>query len=215
MARGKLITFEGGEGSGKSTQAKKLFEHLVRNDIPAIHTREPGGTEEAEKIRSILVTGSQNKISPLTEVFLHSAARIEHLNKVILPAIAEGKIVVCDRFFDSTVAYQGYGHGVSLKTIEAINKIVAGDFQPDLTFIFDIDAKSGLARSTKRHGIEKSDENRYENIELAFHKRLRNGFLAIAGKENRCVVLNAEEDIETLHKEVVELVEKKLMADGQ
>jgi dTMP kinase len=209
--KGKLISFEGGEGSGKSTQAKKLFEYLQSNNIPSLLTREPGGTPSAEKIRNILVTGKLDDLDKLSEVMLHYAARNEHLKKKILPALAEGKIVITDRFYDSTIAYQGYGHKVDLKTIEQVHKLVVGDFKPNLTFIFDIDAEKGLARSGKRHVQENSDENRYENIPLDFHKRLRDGFLAIAKAEpERCMVINAEENIDTLEKQVWSIVNKNL-----
>ncbi len=208
---GKLISFEGGEGSGKSTQAKLLFQHLQKNNIPSILTREPGGTDSAEKIRNILVTGTLDNLDKISEVLLHYAARNEHLKKKILPALQAGKIVVTDRFYDSTIAYQGYGHQVDLKIIDTVHKIVVGDFKPDLTFIFDIAAEKGLERSERRHLQEDSNENRYENMDFDFHKRLRDGFLAIAKAEKqRCVVLNAEEDIDTLHKTVIETLKKKL-----
>ena len=134
-----FISFEGGEGTGKSTQSKLLFEYLKKEKIPAILTREPGGTETAEKIREILVTGKANKIIAKTELLLHYAARLDHMEKVILPALSKGKIVISDRFFDSTYAYQGYGHSVDIKMIDKLNQISLGGFKPDVSFIFDID----------------------------------------------------------------------------
>ena len=210
---GKLISFEGGEGSGKSTQSKLLSEYLKKNNVDVIHTREPGGTETAEKIRNILVTGNLDKLDKLSEILLHYAARNEHLNKVIRPAIKANKIVITDRFYDSTFAYQGYGHQVDLEIIKKVHAIVVGDFKPDLTFIFDIAAEKGLDRSERRHMQQASNENRYENIGLDFHKRLRDGFLAIAKAEPaRCVVMNAEEDIDILHKKVLETLKIKGIA---
>lgn len=206
--KGKLISFEGGEGSGKSTQSKLLFNYLISKNISAIHTREPGGTESAEKIRNILVTGNIDNLDKKTEVLLHYAARLEHMKKVVKPALEQGKIVITDRFFDSTYAYQGYGHGVEMDYINKIHDLVVADFKPDLTFIFDIPALKGLERSEKRHMQQSSNENRYESMGLEFHERLRNGFLAIAKAEpNRCKVLNAENDIETLHSKVIEFAE--------
>ncbi len=207
---GKLISFEGGEGSGKSTQSKLLFKYLQENNIDSIHTREPGGTDVAEKIRNILVTGTLDKLDKISEVLLHYAARKEHIKKVILPALEAGKIIVTDRFYDSTFAYQGYGHGVSLETIRKIHDIVVGGFKPDVTFLFDIAAEKGLERSEKRHMDEACNENRYETIGLDFHKRLRDGFLALAKAEpERFTVLNAEEDIEFLHNKVLETFKAK------
>lgn len=204
---GKLISFEGGEGSGKSTQSKLLFNYLKTKNIPAIHTREPGGTESAEKIRNILVTGSIDNLDKKTEVLLHYAARLEHIEKVVKPSLEAGKIVITDRFYDSTYAYQGYGHGVEISYINKIHELVVANFKPDLTFIFDIPALKGLERSERRHLQQASNENRYESMGLEFHEKLRNGFLAIAKAEpSRCKVLNAENDIETLHRQVIELV---------
>jgi dTMP kinase len=210
MVKGKLISFEGGEGSGKSTQAKLLFEYLQQNNIPSILTREPGGTETAEKIRNILVTGKIENIDKLSEILLHYAARNEHFKKKIWPAMLEGKIVITDRFYDSTFAYQGYGYRIDLKIIRKIHDIVMGDFKPSLTLLFDMDVLKGLERSERRLNEQNSNETRYEGLPLDFHQRLRDGFLAIAKAEpERCVVLNAEESIESLQKKVIETLKNK------
>ncbi len=209
-----LISFEGGEGSGKSTQAKMFFQYLQDNNIHAIFTREPGGTEAAEKIREILVTGSIDKLDKVSEVLLHYAARKEHLKNKIFPALAEGKVVVTDRFYDSTFAYQGYGHGVDLSVIKEVHKLIVGDFKPNLTLIFDIDVIKGLERSDRRLAQQNSNETRYEKLGVDFHQRLRNGFLTIAKAEpERCIVLNAEETIESLHKKVLEIFKSKFAAN--
>ncbi len=208
---GKLITFEGGEGSGKSTQARMLAEYLQGKNIPHVLTREPGGTETAEKIRNILVTGSIDSMDKVTEILLHYAARNEHFKKKIWPAMQEGKIVVCDRFYDSTFAYQGYGYRVDHKLIRKIHEIVLGEFRPTLTFLFDIDVMRGLERSEARLTQQNSNETRYEGLPLDFHTRLRDGFLAMAKAEKeRFVVLNAEETVEALHINVVEQIQKLL-----
>lgn len=210
---GKLITFEGGEGSGKSTQAKLLFEALQKNNIPSVLTREPGGTETAEKIRNILVTGKIENIDKVSEILLHYAARNEHFKKKIWPAMQEGKIVISDRFYDSTFAYQGYGYRIDLKMIKKVHDMVLGDFRPDLTFLFDIDVVKGLERSERRLQQQNSNETRYEGLPLDFHQRLRDGFLAIAKAEpERVNVINAEDSIDVLHAKVLDtLIAKGLM----
>jgi len=207
---GKLISFEGGEGSGKSTQARLLAEYLKKNNVPSLATREPGGTETAEKIREILVTGKMDKMDRLTEVLLHYSARNEHISKAVLPALQQGKIVVTDRFYDSTYAYQGYGHGVDIALIDNIHRLVVGELKPTMTFLFDIDVEKGLARSGKRHIEQDSGETRYESLPTEFHQRLRDGFLAIAkAEQNRFVVLNAEEKVETLHEMVLDCLQNR------
>ncbi len=207
---GKLITFEGGEGSGKSTQAKLLFEYLQKNNIPSILTREPGGTETAEKIRNILVTGKIENIDKVSEILLHYAARNEHFKKKIWPALQEGKIVISDRFYDSTFAYQGYGYRIDLKLIRKVHDMIMGDFKPDQTFLFDIDVVKGLERSERRLQQQNSNETRYEGLPLDFHQRLRDGFLAIAKAEpERVTVINAEDSIEKLHEKVVQALKTK------
>lgn len=208
--KGKLISFEGGEGSGKSTQAKLLAEYLNKGNVPSLLTREPGGTDTAEKIRNILVTGNIENIDKVSEILLHYAARNEHFKKKIWPAMNEGKIVVTDRFFDSTFAYQGYGYRIDLKLIQKVHDIIMGDFKPDLTFLFDIDVVKGLERSEQRLAAQNSNETRYEGLPLDFHTRLRNGFLALAKAEpKRFVVINAEDSIENLHNKVIETLKAK------
>lgn len=205
-SKGYFISFEGGEGTGKSTQSKLLSEYLKKQKIPCLWTREPGGTEVAEKIREILVTGKASKITPETELLLHYAARIEHIEKVIKPALQQNKIVISDRFFDSTYAYQGYGHGVDLQIIEKLNKITVEDFKPNVTFIFDIDESAGLKRAKTRA----DHENRYEKMGNSFHNKVRKGFLEIAKKnKKRCVKINADDTIDNLHKLVLKHLEKR------
>lgn len=210
MKKGLFITFEGGEGTGKSTQIKLFAEYLARKDIPYSLTREPGGSEGAEEIRSLLLKGAVDKWDKTTEMLLFTAARRDHLVKKIWPEINRGITVVSDRFADSTKAYQGCGYGndeKTLQTVENLYHMIAGDFKPDLTFILDIDPKIGIMRSQKRAG---NDEQRFEDMDLSFHENLRAGFLQIAKSDpQRCVVVNADQTIENVHKDIVKgFVEK-------
>lgn len=207
---GFFITLEGGEGAGKSTQIKMLKSALEDLGKEVLLTREPGGSKGGELIRPLLVSGEADW-DAVSETLLFSAARRDHLTHKIWPALKEGKIVLCDRFADSTLAYQGYGRGNNSKIQEIVKtlyKIVAGDFEPDLTLILDIDPKIGLKRSCDRtDNIEK----RFENMDFSFHENLRQGFLKIA-KENpkRCYIVNADRTPEEVHKEIVKLVKEKL-----
>ena len=210
---GKFITFEGGEGSGKSTQVKLLAAYLQNKGADVLTTKEPGGTPEGKILRELLVTGDKDKFDAITECLLYYADRRNHLTKLVWPAIQEGKWVISDRFADSTEAYQYYGYNkrVDYKTLENMYKIVAGDFKPDLTLILDIDPEVGMRRSFAKAQEMEVKELRFESRQLEFHQNLRQGFLAIAKREpKRCVVLNADKDIETLHREIVEVVQSRL-----
>ncbi|QQQ18921.1 dTMP kinase [Brevundimonas vitis] len=188
MTRGKFITFEGGEGAGKSTQARRLCERLRAAGHEVVQTREPGGSPGAEVIRNIVVAGDAERWSPMTESLLMYASRSDHLEQTIRPALSAGRWVVCDRFADSSRAYQGAGGGVAPEFIEALDRGVVGKDQPDLTLIFDLPVEEGLQRAFGRGLFE----TRFESKGLAFHQRLRDGFLAIArAHPDRCVVLDA------------------------
>jgi len=189
-----FITFEGGEGSGKSTQIKLLAERCESLGKPVVSTREPGGTPDGEAVRALLVTGEAGRWSAEAETLLNYAARDNHLNKIIRPALREGKTVVCDRFMDSTRAYQGYAGACTFHLIDELERSIVGATRPNITFIFDLDPVVGLERATKQG---KGKEDRFERMGLAFHQRLRDGFLEIA-KENpdRCRVINAADSIE-------------------
>jgi dTMP kinase len=186
---GLFITFEGGEGAGKSTQIKRLAAYFKERERDVVLTREPGGTASAEEVRALLVNGDIGKWSSTAEALLNYAARDAHLREVIRPALALGKTVLCDRFMDSTRAYQGSAGDCPLEAIEALEKNVVGSTRPDLTFIFDLDPVLGLERAKQRGaGVE----DRYERKGLAFHEALRQGFLDIAKEEpDRCTILDA------------------------
>ncbi len=210
MDKGFFITFEGGEGAGKTTQIRLVKEYLEKKGIPVLLTREPGGSEGGELIRPLLVTG-QAQWDALTEVLLFSAARRDHLIKKIWPALNQGKVVLCDRFADSTLAYQGYGRQNDKnlqKTLKQLYQIIAGEFEPSLTFILDIDPDIGLKRSCNRLG---NTEQRFEQMDLLFHQNLREGFLQIA-KENpsRCRVINANDSVDHIHQQIIQQIEQKL-----
>lgn len=207
MARGKFITFEGGEGAGKSTQVKRLAEALTQTGIDVLTTREPGGAPGAEEIRRLLVDGATGRWQPMTEALLHYAARREHLDATVIPALIDGRWVISDRFADSTMAYQGYGHGLGREAILRLHDVVGGDVQADLTLILDIDVANGLARARGRAG----GEDRYERMEPAFHERLRDGFREIAQREPaRCVIVDASGDEDAVHAAVKAVVIERL-----
>jgi len=198
-----FITFEGGEGSGKSTQVNLLFNYLSSKKIDTIKTREPGGTPSAEVLRELLTEGEINKWKPITEALLMWAARFEHIDEVINPSLEMGKTVICDRFYDSTYAYQGIAHNLGLEKMIDLKNIILGNIEPSVTFIMDIDPEVGLKRAKDRG----NSENRFENFDLDFHKKIRKGFLDIANKyKDRCVLVNAE----LSHNEISNIIVKEI-----
>ena len=191
MTAGRLITFEGGEGCGKSTQIKWLASALELRGERFLVTREPGGSPGAEDIRRLLVEGEPGRWDAHTEALLVSAARRDHVERVIRPALAAGEWVLCDRFYDSTTAYQGAGHGVAAGILEELRRIALDELKPDLTFLLDLDIDIGLGRARGRGG----KETRFERFDRAFHQRVRDGFLAIARAEPERVHLIDASDI--------------------
>ncbi|KQP37671.1 dTMP kinase [Methylobacterium sp. Leaf106] len=189
---GAFITFEGGEGAGKSTQIARLAARLRgASSAPVVTTREPGGSVKAEAIREALLAGTVKRHGPFAEALLFSAARIDHLDTLIRPALARGETVLCDRFSDSTRAYQGAAGGLDPALLSALERVVVGDMTPDLTLILDLDPAIGLARAKARAGAGEAAD-RFEAEALGFHTRLRQAFLAIAAMEpERCVVIDA------------------------
>jgi dTMP kinase len=206
--RGRFITFEGGEGSGKSTQLSRLATYLDTQGISVVSTREPGGCPAAEDIRALLVTGETGRWDPLSEALLHYAARRAHLLETVTPALEDGRWVLSDRYADSTLAYQGYGHRLGRRAIETVASAALGDqelqaIRPDLTLILDLPVAVGLARAGERAGTE----TRYERLAVDFHERVRLGFLDIAKAEpGRCVLVDAEGPPDAVECKVREVV---------
>ncbi len=204
---GKFLSLEGGEGAGKSTHVRMLADALETTGLNPVVTREPGGAPSAEIIRGLLVDGDVDRWLPMTEALLHCAARLEHVKNTIEPALAEGRWVITDRFADSSVAYQGYGHDLGGAAIDRLHRMVFGDFQPDLTIILDIPVDQGLARARRRQ----DGEDRYERMGNEFHELLRDGFLDIARRNpKRCTVIDATEDTDTVHKWIRTIVYNRL-----
>jgi dTMP kinase len=184
----QFITLEGGEGTGKSTQAKRLASALEKRGIACLVTREPGGSPGAEQIRQLLVEGDPGRWNALTETLLLYAARVDHIERTIRPALKSGKWVICDRFSDSTYAYQGVGRGMDRETIRRIETIAIGDFRPSLTLMLDLTVAVGLERAMAR----RTSENRFEGFDTEFHEKLRQAFLDISRRNgDRCVTLDA------------------------
>ena len=208
--RGKFITLEGGEGAGKSTHAARLAEALRDAGIATERTREPGGAPGAEEIRSLLVEGKTGRWRPLTEALLHFAARHEHVTHKVLPTLEAGRWVVCDRFADSTMAYQGYGHGLGREAVDQLNDLVLGDLRPDLTVILDLPVEEGLHRASGRSG----GEDRYERMGRGFHQRLRDGFLEIAREApHRCAVVHSSGTADEVQAAIRTVVRERLGAE--
>lgn len=205
-----FITFEGGEGTGKSTQALILAEILKKHAIDVVLTREPGGSPGAEIIRNLLVTGSVDRWSNLSEVLLMYAARADHWQNTIKPALDNGSWVLCDRFADSTVAYQGYGRGVNREFLQLLYSNVVGNIEPDITFVFDLDVYEGVKRAKTRMEGNVVVEGRFEAMDMEFHKRIRAGFLEIAKNHpKRCVVLQADAHPKVIHRRIVDILQEK------
>lgn len=211
MARGQFISFEGGEGAGKSTQSQLLCQHLETFGVETLATREPGGSPGAEEIRALLVSGQVERWDPLTEALLHNAARHDHVQRTILPALERGIWVITDRFLDSTLAYQGYGQGVDLDKVKRLGELAAGAAVPDLTLILDLPVADGFARTERRA----DGASRYEQMDRAMHERLRRGLLSIAeAQATRCRVIDAAPDTESVHQAVWQSVQERFKIEA-
>lgn len=211
--RGKFITLEGGEGCGKSTQAKLLCEYLQSKGIETVLTKEPGGTEEGAVLRRLLVTGDKDKFDAVTECLLYYADRRQHLSKLVWPSLEQGKWVISDRYADSTEAYQYYGYDkrIDYATLQNMYKIVAGEFKPDLTLILDMPPEVGMHRSFAKAADMATQELRFESRQMDFHHNLRRGFLEIAKREpERCSVVNADTTIEILQQNIQKIIHERL-----
>ncbi len=205
-----FITFEGGDGSGKTTQIQMLHDYLETQNIFHLTTREPGGSSAAEEVRKILINGAQKKWDSISETLLFYAARRSHLTDTIWPAIKNGKLVISDRYADSTVAYQLYGYqntNITKEQLDILYQMIAGHFKPDLTIILDIDPRVALSRVQKR-----GEKDRFESKGITFHERLREGFRKIASIDsNRCVLINANQSKEQIHQEVIRLIKDRFL----
>ena len=211
----RFITVEGGEGAGKSTQIRRLAAWLDGQGIETVVTREPGGTPGAEAIRALLVTGDTDRWDATTEALLIAAARRDHTEKLIRPALARSAWVLCDRFADSTLAYQGYAGGLPLDGLDALARFAAGDLTPDLTVMLDLPADAGLERAGRRTASGPGAESRFEGHDLRFHEAVRSGFLDIARKDPaRCVVVDAAAPVDDVARQIAAAVESRLLADG-
>jgi len=216
MKTGLFITFEGLEGCGKTTQAKMLFDFLIKKRIPSIYTKEPGGTKIGDKIRKILLDQKNDGMDYKTEMLLFLASRAENVRLIILPALEEGKVVISDRFYDSTTAYQGYGRGIDLKIIKHLNNLVVGKAIPDLTFILDIDPYEGLKRSASfGNSREMRFEEEFINKKIIggklFLERVRHGYYQLSHEEKgRIKIVDANRSKEDIYNEIVEIVKRKM-----
>ncbi len=202
MTKAKFITFEGIEGCGKSTQSKNLQQFFLQQKIACTLTREPGGVLSAEKIRTILLDETIAKLEAKTELLLNFAARLEHVEKLIKPSLSENKIVISDRFFDSTYAYQGSAFGLEKKLIDEVRKITISNFAPDITFLIDLPVEKAFERIANRQ-----DNNRYEKLGLDFHKKVRAGFLKLANENKRIQVIDGEQNQQEIFSKILKILE--------
>ncbi len=208
--KGTFITFEGGEGSGKSTQARMLAAHLKQKGYDVIATREPGGTEIGDAVRAVLLNPEFNEMGNVTELLLLAASRAQNVHERIKPGLERGAVVICDRFIDSTLAYQGYGRNFDLKLLEALNRLATGGVTPDLTILLDLPVEVGLGRAKALDKLESKagEGDRIEQEDIEFHRRLRKGFLELAAREpGRFKTLEITEGIDATQERVVKVVE--------
>lgn len=213
MPRGVFITFEGGEGAGKSTQIRLLAEHLRESGHDVVVTREPGGSPGAEAVRHVLLSGAAEPFGPALEALLFAAARADHVEQLIRPAVERGAVVLCDRFIDSSRVYQGVTGGLDAEFMVPLERVTVNDMMPDLTIILDIDPKEGLRRAAERRGEEGAD--RFEKETLQIHRRRRRAFLDIARKEpNRCVVVDGLAPAEELARQIANAARRVLPQGG-
>lgn len=205
---GFFITFEGIEGCGKSTQLDLLKRHIEGKGRSVLTVREPGGTLLGEKVRTILLNSAEEPIDPWAELFLYEACRAQLVANVIKPALGAGKVVISDRFFDSTLAYQGYGRGLDKGSIEELNRLASGGLTPDLTLVIDCDPEVGLKRALSRIASVKGlKEDRFEMEDIEFHKKVREGYLRAAEKNERIKVLDGSGEISTVHRRICDIID--------
>jgi len=208
-----FITLEGCEGSGKTTQIKLLKAYLEKMGISTLFTREPGDTEIGKKIRAIVLDPDNVNLKALPELLLYTADRAQHMEERIIPALKQGKVVVCDRFSDATTVYQGYVRGIDLTLIDTVHDAILKGIKPDLTILFDIDPEIGLKRThdALSDGERPNAESRFENETLEFHKKVRQAYLTLADKEkDRFVVIDASASLESVRQKIVEIIEERI-----
>lgn len=211
--RGWFITFEGGEGAGKSTQVRRLARHLERAGLEVVTTREPGGSPTAEVFRAFLLSGRARPLGIVGEAYLFAAARIDHIAETIRPAIGRGAVVLCDRFADSTRVYQGTAGGLDKAVIDHLERVAVGDMRPDLTIIVDVPVRLGLGRALARAGGE---ADRFEGDAVSIHEARRRGFLEIArGDPQRCVVVDGALDVDEVELAIRRVVAERLGLGGE
>jgi len=204
-----FITFEGIEGSGKTTQIKYLADYLSAKGYDCVMTREPGSTNIGKKIRGILLDPENNDLDPVAELLLYMADRIQHVKQVIIPALNKGKIVLCDRYADSTLVYQGFARGLDIELIKKLHSLLINDLKPDITFLFDLPPEIGLSRAWKqiKNGARSELETRFEKERLLFHEKVRNGYLELARLEpERFRIINALQDENRVMNEVIKTI---------
>jgi dTMP kinase len=211
----RFITFEGGDGTGKTTQIRALEDYLRERNRACLVTREPGGTALGKLIREVLLKVGESEIASSTELFLYLADRAQHVKEIILPAIASGKMVLCDRFTDSTLAYQGYGRGLDINWLCRLNETASAGITPDLTFLFDCPVGLGLARTAQRRArstIDGPQEDRFEREKFEFHERVRQGFLELASSEpRRFRVIDASGSVEQVAKKIRAIIDREVV----
>jgi dTMP kinase len=210
MRLGKLITFEGIDGCGKSTQMRLLEQYLTERGVAVVSTREPGGTELGRKVRSALLDGGKGSVEPLAELLLYAADRAQHVRQVVMPALGLGKVVLSDRFYDATTVYQGYARGFDLNLVNQLNELATGGLKPDLTLLFDLDVETGLKRTMRRGGgagVAAARPDRLDQEPVEFHERVRKAYLEIAAREpERFRVIHSAGPVEETFKLMIRAV---------
>jgi dTMP kinase len=205
MQQGKFISFEGIEGCGKTTQIALLSEYLKKRTIPHTITREPGGTAVGEGIRKILLNSETIHLTAASELLLFYASRSQNILEKIKPALERGEMVICDRYYHASMAYQGYGRGIPLDFIRKITDLVCSPYRPDLTFLLDIEPEVGLARARARNHARTEDEGRFEAEDLEFYNKVRDGYLELASEDERIQLIYADRPIEAVHRHILTL----------
>lgn len=210
-----FITLEGIEGSGKTTQLEHIVDYLKGRGCECIVTREPGGTRIGKKIRSILLDPDSREIDPMTELLLYMADRSQHINEIIIPHLASGKLVLCDRYYDATLVYQGYARGIDIEIIQRLHRWVLKDLNPDVTILLDLEPQIGLERAWKEidRGARTGRETRFEKETLRFHKKVRAGYLALARNDpDRFEVIDASQSERQVRERIIHLLDRKIAA---